>query len=242
VSQKEAGERLGLTTRQIRRLMVRVRQEGAIGIKPQRQGGNRSFKKGFKEEVLRIVQRKYQGFGPTFASEKLFGEGVKVNKETLRQWMMGATLWQGRPRKSVRIHQSRLRRPKFGELIQIDGSHHDLFEGRAAKCCLLVFIDDATSKLISLLFRERETTLGYMTLVKRHVQTYGRPLAYYSDKHSIFKTTREDSIDGKYEDTQLHRALRSLQIELICAHSPQAKGRVERAIRPCKIDWSKNFV
>ena len=229
LSQREAGVRLGLTPRQIRRLVIRVKVQGALGIKPQRRGGNRSFREGFKEEVLCVIRSKYHGFGPTFASEKLFEEGIKVNKETLRQWMIGATLWKGRSRKVARIHQSRLRRPQFGELVQIDGSHHDWFEGRAAKCCLFVFIDDATSKLIGLLFKEIETTLGYMTLVKRHVQAHGRPLAYYSDKHSIFKTTREDSIDGRYEDTQLHRALRSLQIELICAHSPQAKGRVERA-------------
>ena len=107
------------------------------------------------------------------------------------------------------------------------GLKHDWFEGRAPKCCLLVFIDDATSKILGLRFEPSETTLGYMRLIKETVESYVRPLAYYNDKHAIFKTLRD--VDGIFEDTQLRRALRSLQIEDICAHSPQAKGRVERS-------------
>jgi transposase len=230
LSQQEASERLGITTRQVRRLLVRVKSEGVLGIKSKYKGGNRLFSRDFKEQVLQTVRECYLGFGPTFASEKLKScNDLKVNKETLRQWMMSADLWKGRSRKQARIHQSRERRARFGELVQIDGSHHDWFEGRAPTCCLLVFIDDATSQILGLLFDTSETTLGYMALVKQHVETYGRPIAYYSDKHSIFKTTREHSIDGRLQDTQRHRALRSLQIELICAHSSQAKGRVERA-------------
>lgn len=143
--------------------------------------------------------------------------------------MMEAGYWKRRRRKKARIHQSRERRARFGEMVQIDGSHHDWFEGRGPKCCLLVFVDDATSQLVGLLFQRAETTLGYMQLVEQHVKTHGRPLAYYSDKHSIFKKTREQCVDGLLQDTQLQRALRTLKIELICAHSPQAKGRVERA-------------
>ena len=229
LNQQEAGERLGVTARHVRRLLVRVRREGALGVKFHHKGGNRSFSTDFKKQVLEAVCFRYAGFGPTFASEKLACEGMMVNKETLRQWMIFAGLWKGRSRKQARIHQSRERRPRFGELVQIDGSHHDWFEGRAPKCCLLVFIDDATSKLLGLHFNASETTLGYMTLVKAHVGTYGRPVAYYSDKHSIFKTTREQSVDGRLQDTQLRRSLGDLHIELICAHSSQAKGRVERA-------------
>jgi transposase len=230
LTQQEASERLGITTRHIRRLLVRMKKEGVSGIKSKHKGGNRLFAHEFKEQVLKVVSERYQGFGPTFASEKLQTvEGLKVSKETLRQWMMSSGLWKGRARKRARIHQSRERRPCFGELVQIDGSHHDWFEGRGPKCCLLVFVDDATSRIVGLLFAEGETTLGYMALVEKHVKAYGRPVAYYSDKHSIFKTTREDSVDGRFQDTQFRRALRELSIELICAHSSQAKGRVERA-------------
>jgi len=229
-TQKEAGNELGLSDRQIRRLLKRIRIEGIGGIQKQYKGGNRLFKEGFKEKVLGLVRDRYHDFGPKFASEKLQElHDLKVSRETLRQWMMADNLWKGRARKRARIHQQRERRSCFGELVQIDGSHHDWFEGRAPKCCLLVFIDDATSRIIGMRFEESETTTGYMRLIERHVTTYGRPLAYYSDKHSIFLTTRESSLDGRLEDTQVQRALRTLQITLICAHSSQAKGRVERA-------------
>lgn len=229
ITQEEAGIQLGLSSRQVRRLVNRVKI-GASGIKSLHKGGNRAFKQGFKEQVMDKIKEKYADFGPTFASEKLEKiEKIKVNRETLRHWMIEEGLWKGRHRKKARIHQSRERRSCFGELVQIDGSHHDWFEGRGEKCCLLVFVDDATSKIVAMGFEKGETTLGYMRLIQQHVETYGRPMAYYSDKHSIFKTTREQTIDGRLQDTQLHRALRELKIELICANSSQAKGRVERA-------------
>lgn len=230
LTQKEASDVLGLSDRQIRRLLVRVKAEGSDGIKGRHRGGNRSFEDEFKQKVLSCVRQQYADFGPTFASEKLEScHGLKINRETLRRWMMEDGLWKGRPRRRARIHQSRERRSRFGELVQIDGSYHDWFEGRAPKCCLLVFIDDATGKLLGLYFDKSETSLGYMKMIKNHLETYGRPLAYYSDKHGIFKTTREKSVDGRLQDTQVHRALRELRIDLICAHSSQAKGRVERA-------------
>jgi transposase len=229
LTQDEAAECLGLSSRQVRRLLRRVQAEGPGGIKAKHLGGNRAFKAGFRQRVIEAVSAKYPDFGPTFASEKLREvENLAINKETLRQWMMSVGLWKGRARKRARIHQCRERRPRFGELVQIDGSHHDWFEGRAAKCCLLVFIDDATGKVLGLHFDKSENTLGYMVLVKQHLLTYGRPVAYYSDKHSIFKQSREHCVDRQINDTQLHRALRALGIELICAHSSQAKGRVER--------------
>lgn len=228
LTQKEAGERLGLSQRQIRRLLTRM-LSGAAGLKSKNKGGNRILKADFKMMVLDTVRKRYHDFGPTFAAEKLNAcEGLKISKETLRQWMIQAGIWRGRSRKQARIHQSRERRPRFGELVQIDGSHHDWFEGRGPKCCLLVFIDDATSQIIGLRFDMAETTLAYMELIQQHLKIHGRPLAYYSDKHSIFKTTREQCVDGRFQATQLHRALQTLQIELICAHSSQAKGRVER--------------
>ncbi len=230
LTQEEAGQRLKLTSRQIRRLLKQVEHSGSQGIKRCKVGGNRTFPDDFKIQVMDVVKTTYADFGPTFAAEKLLErQELRVNRETLRQWMIEAGLWKGRPRKAARIHQSRERRPRFGELVQIDGSHHDWFEGRGPACCLLVFIDDATSKILSMAFEPSETTMGYFRCLKNHLKTYGRPLAYYSDKHSIFKTTRQDCVDGRLADTQVHRALRELQIELICAHSSQAKGRVERA-------------
>jgi hypothetical protein len=230
LTQEEAGQRLKLTSRQIRRLLKQVEHGGSQGIKRRKVGGNRTFPDDFKVSVMEVVKTTYADFGPTFAAEKLLErQGLGVNRETLRQWMIEAGLWKGRSRKAARIHQSRERRPRFGELVQIDGSHHDWFEGRGPACCLLVFIDDATSKILSMIFEPSETTVGYLRCLEDHLQTYGRPLAYYSDKHTIFKTTRKDCVDGRLADTQVHRALRELQIELICAHSSQAKGRVERA-------------
>lgn len=230
LTQEEAGNRLGISSRQVRRILKSYSASGAKGITSQHKGGNRAFGSDFKEQVLSCIKEKYLDFGPAFASEKLMElEGLRVNRETLRTWMIESGLWKGRSRKKARIHQSRERRARFGELVQIDGSHHDWFEGRAPKCCLLVFIDDATSQILSLYFFESETTQGYLKMVERHIKAYGRPIAYYSDKHSIFRTTREECIDRRLEDTQFHRALRELKIELICAHSPQAKGRVERA-------------
>ncbi len=173
---------------------------------------------------------RYVDFGPTFAAEKLREcHGLKVNKETLRQWMIDWGIWKAKRHKAVRIHQTRQRRTCFGELVQIDGSHHDWFEGRASKCCLLVFIDDATSRLVGLRFEAGETTAGYFKLGQIYMKQYGRPLALYSDKDSIFRTTRPYQINLENTETQFSRAMRELDIELICADSPQAKGRVERA-------------
>ncbi len=195
LTQKAAAKQLRLSTRQVRRLMKRVSLEGHTGIKPKPKAPKPSFSYDFKTTVLNLVRERYSDFGPTFAAEKLGSEhGLKINRESLRLLMITAGIWKGRSRKQARIHQSRERRSQFGELVQIDGSHHDWFEGRAPKCCLLVFIDDATSKLVGLRFEPTETTLGYMHLAQDHLQTYGRPLAYYSDKHSIFKTTREHCV------------------------------------------------
>ena len=230
ISQIEAAATLGFSTRHMRRLQRRISLEGNKGIKKRRRIGNRAFSPDFKNQVMAAVVKFYSDFGPTFASEKLLErEQLKVSKETLRHWMIEGGFWKGRTRKQARIHQSRHRRPRFGELIQLDGSPHDWFEGRAPKCCLLVLIDDATSKIVEMRFELSETTQGYFRCLLAYVMRYGRCLAVYSDRHSIFKTTRHDAIDGRFQETQLHRALTALGIELITANSPQAKGRVERA-------------
>jgi hypothetical protein len=143
--------------------------------------------------------------------------------------MIEAGLWKGKRRKDVKVHQRRARRSRVGEMVQIDGSHHDWFEGRSPKCCLLVFIDDATSKLMHLRFEEGETTLGYFASLKGYIKEHRIPLSLYSDRHGIFVVNKPDKIDGKRYGTQFERAAKELKIILILANSPQAKGRVERA-------------
>lgn len=172
LTQQETGQQLNVSSRQVRRLLARFCNEGSVGIKSKHRGENRLLKIDFKLQVLAAVRERYHDFGPTFAAEKLFADGLKVSKETLRKWMISDGLWKGRTRKQARIHQCRERRPRFGELVQIDGSPHDWFEGRAPKCCLLVFIDDATSKILGLRFEPSETTLGYMRLIKETVESY----------------------------------------------------------------------
>jgi hypothetical protein len=226
ITQAEAGEKLKISVRQVRRLMHRVQESGPSGIQPKKQRGNRGFHDDFKQKVMQIIKEKYHDFGPTFAAEKLKeNDNLFINHETLRQWMIGQGLWRGKTRKKLTVHHTRERRSRFGELVQIDGSHHDWFEGRAPKCCLFVFIDDATSKIITARFEPTETTLGYMRCVRNHIKKYGKPLSYYSDRHSIFRNNQKNCITN----TQLNRTLKNLNIELICAWSPQAKGRVERA-------------
>jgi hypothetical protein len=142
LTQREAGDELGLSVRQIRRLYKRLKQSGPPGVKRLPQGGNRGFSEDFKTQVMDIVKKSYYDFGPTFASEKLLERnGLSVNRETLRQWMMEEGFWKGRARKRARVHQSRERRPRFGEMTQADGSHHAWFEDRGPKCCLIVMID-----------------------------------------------------------------------------------------------------
>jgi hypothetical protein len=195
-------------------------------------GCGRAYTESDKQGVISILSTKqYKGFKPTFASEKLRerSDTKSVNRETLRQWMMSAGLWSGKKRNKLVTHQSRARRSRAGELVQIDGSHHDWFEGRAPKCCLLVFIDDATSSLMHLRFESAETTMGYFRCVKAYILKHGRPAALYSDRYGVFTVNVPDKVSGLYGTTQFQRAMKELKIEMILANSPQAKGRVERA-------------
>ena len=182
---------------------------------------------GVRQAVLALVREHYADFGPTLACEKLAERhGHCLSVETLRQWMIAAGLWAPKRRKQARIHQRRPRRPCLGELVQIDGSPHDWFEGRGPRCTLIVFIDDATSRLLALRFAPAETTRAYMETLRDYLDEHGRPVAFYSDKHSIFRVNHPDR-EG--ELTQFSRALKTLDIAPIHANSPQAKGRVERA-------------
>ncbi|WP_308387973.1 ISNCY family transposase [Acidithiobacillus sp. AMEEHan] len=226
LDQKQAAMRLGLTDRQVRRLMRRYECEGAAGLISRRRGkpSNRRLAPAVQETILARVQERYADFGPTLAVEYLRGEGLRVSKETLRGWMVEAGLWKARQKRSLRLHPPRPRRVRRGELVQIDGSPHDWFEGRGPRCCLIAFIDDATSQVMFARFVPVESTQAYLDVLKAYVTTYGCPVALYSDRHGIF--TKHNPEDGK--PTQFQRATASLGIETIQALTPQAKGRVER--------------
>ena len=227
VSQAQAAQLLGLSIRQIKRLCRRVREQGAEGLISRRRGqpSHRRIAAQQRERYMGLVREHYADFGPQLAHEYLQRDhGFAWSVETLRGWMIQAGLWQAKRRRAQRVHPSRARRSCLGELVQIDGSHHDWFEGRSSKCCLIAFIDDATGRVLGARFFEQETTQGYLAVLHALMQRHGAPLALYSDRHGIF--TKADPEDPK--PTQFERALLQLQIEPICAHSPQAKGRVER--------------
>jgi transposase len=227
LSQAQAAASLRLSVRQIKRLCRRVREQGPQGLISQRRGvpSNRCIAVSVREHFMGIVERSYADFGPRLAHEYLAREhGFTHSIETLRGWMQSAGLWQAKRRRAQRVHCLRPRRPCVGELVQIDGSHHDWFEGRAPKCCLIAFIDDASGRVQAARLSQQETTQDYLVLLREYVQAHGVPAALYSDRHAIF--TKHDPEDVVL--TQFERALLQLDIEGICARTPQAKGRVER--------------
>lgn len=229
-TQALAAQQLKLSTRQIKRLCKAVRSGGAAALISKRRGqpSNRRTPQLRKDTIMALVKARYSDFGPQLACEYLAqSHNETVSAETLRQWMIQEGLWKAQVKRKVRQHPSRPRRERTGELVQIDGSHHDWFEGRdagSARCCLIAFIDDATSRVLAARFSSGETTQAYFAALQEHITSWGTPLAYYSDRHGIF--TKHDSEDPK--PTQFERALLQLGIEPICANSPQAKGRVER--------------
>jgi transposase len=231
LTQKEASGILGLNVRQIRRLVSRYRQSGASGLVSQRRGkpSNHQISVAVKQTVLDLLLGKYRDFGPTLAHEKLVEvEKLKISDESVRKIMIAKGLWKARRARKIITHQMRERRACYGELVQIDGSPHDWFEGRAGKCTLLVFIDDASGKLVELLFVERESFFSYCTAARGYFARCGKPVAFYSDKHGIFRVNVPNVGEGE-NLTQFGRAMKELDIEIICANTPQAKGRVERA-------------
>lgn len=233
MSQNEAGRMLGLSTRQIKRLLKRYRQQGAAGLVSKHRGrkANNRLSEGVKRKALNLLKTKYQGFGPTFAHEKLVElDKLKLSDESVRKLMIEEGLWKPRKAKQAVVHQLRERRACFGELIQIDGSPHDWFEGRAEACVLLVFIDDATGKLVQLRFVEQESFFSYSQAAEGYFQQYGKPVAFYSDKLGVFRVNLTSRGTGEAL-TQFGRAMQELDIQIICANSPQAKGRVERVIQ-----------
>jgi hypothetical protein len=229
----EAAKQLGLSIRQIRRLRKAYKADGAIGVVSKKRGNpsNHKYPDSVKELAIAYVKQYYVDFKPTFACEKLSeNHGLTISRETLRKWMIDAELWIPKNCRLKRAYQPRNRRECFGELIQIDGSPHDWFEGRAPKCTLLVYIDDATGKLMECQFVKSESTFTYFDSTRRYLEKHGKPVAFYSDKHCVFRINRTGELGGDGV-TQFGRALSELNIDIICANTPQAKGRVERVNR-----------
>ena len=229
--QGEAAERLGLSVRQVKRLLRVWRESGDAGLVSRQRGrvSPRRLAASKRAEIEELLRSKYPDFGATFAAEKLFElNGIKVSRETVRRIQLSLGLARARRRRAGRVHSPRERRPRFGELIQIDGSPHDWFEGRGPHCTLIVFIDDATSRLTALHFAPTETTKAYICALRTHILSHGAPLAFYSDRHGVFQVNAKEAQSGDGY-TEFGRVAERLDIELIPASTPQAKGRVERA-------------
>jgi transposase len=230
MSQKEAGTILGLSRRQIKRLLKAYREKGAVGLVSKQRGrtGNNRLAEEVQKRALDLLKTKYKGFGPTLAHEKLVErDKLRLSDESVRQLMIAEDLWKPRKAKKVVTHQLRERRACFGELVQIDGSPYDWFEGRAEPCVLLVFIDDATGQVLQLRFVESESFFSYAQAAEDYFRRCGKPVAFYSDKHGIFRVNVPSTGSGEAL-TQFGRAMQELDIQIICANTPQAKGRVER--------------
>ena len=230
MGQSDAALWLNISVRQVKRLARAVRLDGAHGAVSKRWGfaSNRRIAPAVQERFVGLVREHYADFGPTLACEYLAARhGYTGSTETLRGWMMQAGLWKAKRSRVRRIHSPRERRSRLGELVQIDGSPHAWFEERSGKCCLIAFIDDATGALLQACFYPVESTNAYLHSLQSYVGVHGRPLALYSDRHSIF--TKHDPEDPT--PTQFERAVGELNIESILAYSPQAKGRVERAFQ-----------
>ena len=236
---RAAAQLLGRSERQVWRLLKAFRGNGAAGLISKKRGrpSNRKTAAAVRTAALWIVRHNYADFGPTLAAEKLAGEhGFAFSNETLRKWMIADGLWLDRKQRQKRVHQPRPRRECVGELIQVDGSEHWWFEDRGPQCTLLVFVDDATSRLMHLQFVESEWTFAYFHAVRAYLEAGGKPVAFYSDKHGVFRVNHPGALGGDGM-TQFGRALHALNIDIICANSSPAnklapglnRGRVERA-------------
>ncbi len=236
VKQIEAAEMLSLSDRQIRRLIKRVKVEGDAGIghKSRGKSSGRKLPMNIRDKVIKLCRGKYKGFGPTLAAEKLHEmENISISDETLRLWLIESGDWK-KVRKARGHRQWRERKHYFGEMIQIDGSHHDWFEGRGPKCVLMGYIDDATGNVFGR-FYEYEGTMPAMDSFLRYAKKYGLPMSVYLDKHTTYKSPAKlsvkEAIDGTEPMSEFERAMKELGVKVIHAHSPQAKGRIERLFR-----------
>jgi hypothetical protein len=239
ITQREAAAELRLSVRQVRRLLYAMKKHGDKAVVHGLRGkpSNRRIDESIEQKAVKILSTPvYQGFGPTLAAEYLENQHkVTASRETVRKWMTRAKLWRGRRQKVAQVHLYRDRRSRFGELVQWDTSEHDWLEGRGEKLYLIAMIDDATSRLWARFVR-RDSTEENMKLVWSYLEKFGRPLTFYTDKASLFRTAEKRKRDEPGVDkdpvemppTQIARALRELGISGVAAHSPQAKGRVER--------------
>ena len=226
-----AAQRLDLTTRQVRRLVARLREHGPAALVSGKRAkpSNNRLDPGTAIRAINVIRERYADFGPTLACEKLREcHGLALAKETVRHLMIAAGLWIPRKQRPPKIHQPRNRRACLGELIQIDGSDHRWFEERAPACTLLVYVDDATSRLMTLHFTATESTFSYFEATRGYLEQHGKPMALYSDKATVFRSAQTTTTAGKGV-TQFGRAMYELNIDTWCANSSQAKGRVERA-------------
>ena len=229
--QKDAATMLGISTRQVRNKLKSYRNKGAAALVSKKRGkrSNHAYADAIKNNVIDIIRTKYKDFGPTLACEYLLARHqLKYSKETIRSWMIAAGLWKLKKEKHKAVHQPRLRRACFGELVQIDGSPHAWFEDRGEYCCLITFIDDATSKIVLARFFPAETTFAYMSMMGEYIKKYGKPAELYSDKHGIFRINAVEAKSGT-GFTQFGRAMKELGITVHHASCAPAKGRVERS-------------
>jgi hypothetical protein len=236
ITQIYAGQLLNITDRQVRTMVGRVREEGAKGLVHRSRGREspRKMSEAMEDRIAGIIRRKYPDFSPLLASEKLLERHrIEVSREKVRQVMMAKGLWKRR-RFRKEAHFWRERKHRLGEMVQMDGSHHDWLEGRGPRMVLMGYVDDATGRFYGR-FYDHEGVYPAMDSLRRYIELYGLPLAIYLDKHSTYKTTRQADMDEllkeKQAETQFERALGELWIKVIHAHSPQAKGRVERVFR-----------
>src|SRR3984957_18070815 len=228
LTREAAAMMMGFGRRQVFRLRRAFEANGPPELVSRKRGraSNRQHGETFHRTVVALVREHYPDFGPTLAVEKLIERhGLRVGVETLRQWMMADGLWVDRRHKLPSPHQPRRRRECLGELVQIDGSEHPCFENGGETCTLLAFVDDATSRLMQLRFVASESAFDYFRATRDYLETHGKPVAFYSDKHSLFRVNAKDAIGGD-RVTQFGRVLSELNIDIICANSPQAKGRV----------------
>src|ERR1700747_1182220 len=222
---------IGVGRRQVYRLMDAFRAHGADGLISRKRGrsSNRALGSVFRETVLAIVRERYADFGPTLAAEKLSElHGLDLGGETLRQGMIGAGLWVRRKDRLKRIHQPRARRDCLGELVQIDGSEHWWFEDRGPQCTLLVYVDDATSRLMHLKFRETESAFDYFQETREYLEAHGKPMAFYSDKHGVFRGNSSGAVQGDGM-TQFGRSLHALNIDIDAPAADRATSSCGRA-------------
>jgi transposase len=243
---KEAAEVMGISYRQGRRIYRRYVSEGDKGLVHRNRGrpSNRSKPCELREIVLALYREQYWDFGPTLAAEKLVErDGYEVDHETLRRWLLTAGLWK-RQRKRPKHREWRVRKAHFGELVQMDGSHHKWFEDRGDEGCLMDMVDDATGKTLAML-NEEETIVAAMEVMWAWIERYGIPKAIYVDWKNIYVTKREPTVEeqlaGELPLTQFGKACRKLDIEIITANSPQAKGRVERKHGVYQDRWVKEL-